>query len=140
VYDPSDAPPAGQASRASGTGAFTAVSPAGRAVEMATGQAAKTVLLTETGFYDIRPAAQAGDPIVVAVNGAVAESDLTPMEPAELAANVTPAGTAAEAAGARDITVEEQERHQSLWWYLLATGLLLLVIEAVVASRLPRIA
>jgi hypothetical protein len=38
------------------------------------------------------------------------------------------------------MTVEESEHRQSLWWYLLAVGLLLLVIEAAVASRLPRIA
>jgi len=78
--------------------------------------------------------------MLVAVNGAVGESDLSPIDPAELVAGVTAPGTAAGAAGGHEITAEEGERRQSLWWYLLVAGLLLLVIEAAVASRLPRIA
>jgi hypothetical protein len=76
----------------------------------------------------------------VAVNGAPGESDLSPIDPSELAAGATASGAAAEAAGVHEITPEEGERRQSLWWYLLVIGLILLVIEAAVASRLPRIA
>jgi len=52
------------------------------------------------------------------------------------------AGVAVEAnaAAGHEIGIEELERRQSLWWFLLGAGLLLLIIEAVVASRLPRIA
>ena len=77
---------------------------------------------------------------VVAVNGSIAESDLSPLDPAVLTANVVPATASGGAAAGRVLTVEEGEHRQSLWWYLLAVGLLLLVIEAAVASRLPRIA
>jgi hypothetical protein len=141
AYDPADAPPAGPGARPVADAAFTAVSPTGRAVEPAPGSGTRTVTLAETGFYEIRPAGSSVGPIVVAVNGAVAESDLTPIDPAALLTEVTSAGAAAGRDGhARDLTVEERERHQSLWWYLLVVGLLLLVIEAVVASRLPRIA
>jgi hypothetical protein len=141
AYDPAEAPPAAPGARPVAGGAFTAVSPSGRAVEPAAGSGTRVVPLAETGFYEIRPAGSPANPIVVAVNGAVAESDLTPIDPAALLANVTPAGTVAGGAGhGRDMTVEEGERHQSLWWYLLVVGLLLLVVEAVVASRLPRIA
>ena len=76
----------------------------------------------------------------MAVNGAAGESDLSPMDPAELAASVGPGGGTRPRRPRHEMTVEERERRQSLWWYLLAAGLLLLVIEAAVASRLPRIA
>jgi hypothetical protein len=141
AYDPADAPPASPGARPVAGGAFTAVSPTGRAVEPAAGSGTRTVPLAETGFYEIRPAGSSAEPLVVAVNGAVAESDLAPIDPAALLANVTPAGAASGGASrGRAVTVEEGERHQSLWWYLLVVGLWLLVVEAVVASRLPRIA
>jgi hypothetical protein len=140
VYDPADAPPADPASRKAGTGPFTALSPGGRVVDPITGSGRRAVPLGEAGFYEIRTAGSSGESDVVAVNGAIAESDLSPLDPVALTANVVPAGGAAGAAVARVMTVEEGERHQSLWWYLLAVGLLLLVIEAAVASRLPRIA
>jgi hypothetical protein len=98
------------------------------------------VPLSEAGFFEIRAAGLSGDPGVVAVNGAVAESDLTPLDPAAITATVVPAGGPARGGGDRVVTVEEGEHRQALWWYLLAMGLLLLVIEAAVASRLPRIA
>jgi len=140
AYDPADAPPANPAGRKAAAGSFTAVSPSGRVVEPVTGSGRRTVPLGEAGFYEIRAAGSSGESDVVAVNGAIAESDLSPLDPAALTANVVPAGGAARDGGGRVITVEEGERRQSLWWYLLAVGLLLLVIEAAVASRLPRIA
>jgi hypothetical protein len=140
AYDPADAPPVGPGSRQAGGGAFTAVSPTGRVVEPVTGSGRRTVPLGEAGFYEIRGAGSSADTDVVAVNGAVAESDLSPLDPAVLTANVVPAPGTAGDGGGRVPTVEEGERRQSLWWYLLAVGLLLLVVEAAVASRLPRIA
>ncbi len=138
TYDPADAPPVGPGSRQGG--AFTAVSPTGRVVEPVTGSGRRTVPLGEAGFYEIRAAGSSGEPDVVAVNGAVVESDLAPLDPAVITANVVPAAGAAGDGGGRVQTVEEGERRQSLWWYLLAVGLLLLVVEAAVAGRLPRIA
>jgi len=76
----------------------------------------------------------------VAVNGGAAESDLSPIDPAELKARVAPAAGVPDTAPGHGIGIEERERRQSLWWYLLGAGRLLLVLEAVVASRLPRIA
>ena len=140
TYDPADAPPVGPARRPAADGAFTVLAPSGRTVEPVPGAGTHIVPLSEAGFYEIRPAAAGGDPIVVAVNGAAGESDLSPIDPAELAASVSAAAGAPGAGTGHEITVEEGERRQSLWWYLLVTGLLLLVIEAAVASRLPRIA
>jgi hypothetical protein len=140
AYDPADAPPANPAGRKAGAGAFTAVSPSGRVVEPVTGSGRRTVPLSEAGFYEIRAAGSSDQSDLVAVNGAIAESDLSPLDPVALTANVVPAAGAARDGGGRVITVEEGEHRQSLWWYLLAVGLLLLVVEAAVASRLPRIA
>ena len=91
TYDPADAPPAGTAGRAAAGSTFTVLAPSGRTVEPVSAPGARTVPLTETGFYEIRPAASAADPIVVAVNGAPGESDLSPVDPAELVAGVTAA-------------------------------------------------
>jgi hypothetical protein len=140
AYDPTDAPPASAASRKTGSRSFTAVSPSGRVVEPVTGGGRRTVPLGEAGFYEIRTAGSSGESDVVAVNGAGAESDLSPLDPAAVTATVVPSAGAAGGAAGRIMTVEEGERRQSLWWYLLAVGLLLLVVEAAVASRLPRIA
>ena len=140
TYDPADAPPSGAARRPAAGGAFTVLAPSGRPVEPVPGPGTSIVPLSEAGFYELRPAANGGDPLVVAVNGAAGESDLSPLDPAELAASVRAAAGPPGAGRGHEITVEEGERRQSLWWYLLVTGLLLLVIEAAVASRLPRIA
>jgi hypothetical protein len=140
AYDPADAPPADAARRQAGSGSVNVVSPGGRVVEPVTAGGRRTVPLDEAGFYEIRTAGASGESDVVAVNGTVAESDLSPLDPAALTMNVVPGGRAAGEAGARAVTLEEGERRQSLWWYLLAVGLLLLVVEAAVASRLPRIA
>jgi hypothetical protein len=139
AYDPADAPPADPASRTAASASFTALSPGGRVVEPVTGSGRRSVPLGEAGFYEIRAAGSSGESDVVAVNGSIAESDLSPLDPAVLTANVVPASGAARDGGGRVMTVEEGEHRQSLWWYLLAVGLLLLVIEASVASRLPRI-
>ncbi|MDR1989454.1 MAG: BatA domain-containing protein [Acidobacteriaceae bacterium] len=96
--------------------------------------------LTEHGVYEIRTAANAsGRPDRIAVNLDPAESDLTSLDPAELVAAVTGHATqaTATAAGAStELTPEETEKTQSLWWYLLILGLLLLVAENIVANRL----
>ena len=36
------------------------------------------------------------------------------------------------------MTREESERRQSLWWYLMFSGLLLLAGETIIANRLSR--
>ena len=67
-----------------------------------------------------------------------AESDLTPMDSSELVAAATGhAPQQATAAGAApELTPEDAEKRQNLWWYLLLGGLALLVAELVVANRL----
>jgi hypothetical protein len=38
----------------------------------------------------------------------------------------------------QEMTREEAERRQSLWWYLLMAGLLLLAVETAISNRLSR--
>ena len=96
--------------------------------------------LNEQGTYEIRSGAGPSTrPDRIAVNLDPAESDLTPMDPQELVAAVTgrAAMTSSQTAPA-EITVEEAERRQALWWYLLVTGVLLLAAEMAVSNTLSR--
>ena len=98
--------------------------------------------LSEHGVYEVRSAANAsGRPDRIAVNIDPAESDLTPLDPAELVATVT--GRASQAApeatvAPAELTPEEAERRQAIWWYLLMAGLILLAAEMSVANYLSR--
>jgi hypothetical protein len=96
--------------------------------------------LTEHGVYEIRTASEgSARPHRIAVNIDPAESDLAPLDPAELVAAVTGHATqanASTAAAPAELSPEDAEKTQSLWWYLLIAGLLLLVAENVVANRL----
>jgi hypothetical protein len=136
AYDPAEAAPS-RSRRAAVTSPVTAVSPSGHVVEAAPGAGPATVPLTETGFYEIRPHGE-GDARAIAVNGTAAESDLAPMDPTELAAAVTASRARSQADDPGQLSPEQPERRQSLWWYLLVSGLLILVIEAMVAGRLPQ--
>jgi len=96
--------------------------------------------LNEQGTYEIRSGAgTSARPDRVAVNLDPAESDLTPMDPQELVAAVTgrAASTSSQTVPA-EITVEEAERRQALWWYLLVAGVLLLAAEMAVSNTLSR--
>lgn len=103
--------------------------------------ARNTFELKEPGFYEIRrEGEQAGDGAFVAVNVAAQESDLTPFDPAELVAAVAGGAGGAAAGALQPLTSEDYERRQSVWWYLLAAGVVLLAVEAIVAGRFPRTA
>ena len=124
------------------TGERIVVTPSGRRVTVGA-KGSGLVELDEQGAYEVRtPGGNSGGrPLAVAANLDPAESDLTPLDPAELVAAVT--GTAREAAAAPaaapDMTREDAERRQGLWWYLLLAGVLLLAAEMTVANRLSRL-
>jgi aerotolerance regulator-like protein/VWA domain-containing protein len=97
--------------------------------------------LTEQGIYEIRGAtATTGRPEAIAVNLDAAESDLNPMDPRELVAAVTghasPVNVQPEQP--QEMTREEAEKRQSLWWYLLLAGVGLLAAETAIANHLSR--
>jgi hypothetical protein len=98
--------------------------------------------LAEHGLYEIRSASNgSARPDRIAVNLDPAESDLSPLDPSELVAAVTGRATTAAVAAAEkpaELTAEEAERRQGVWWYLLFAGVLLLAAEMVVANQLSR--
>ncbi len=100
------------------------------------------VELSEQGVYEIRPAGStsAAPADRIAVNLDPAESDLAPMDPPELVAAVTgrAADVTPQAAAAADVSIEDVEKQQGLWWYLLFGGLLLMAAEMLVSNRLSR--
>ena len=75
--------------------------------------------LDEQGLYEVRSSgATTGRPEAIAVNLDPAEADLTPLDPEELVAAVT--GRAADSqspvATAVEMTREDAERRQGVWW------------------------
>jgi hypothetical protein len=100
------------------------------------------VELNEQGVYEVRAAATgaAGRAERIAVNLDPAESDLSVVDPQELVAAVTGRASAAAAgqSGPAEISAGDAEKQQSLWWYLLLAGMVLLAGETVIANRLSR--
>lgn len=116
------------------------VTPSGEQVKLASA-GPRIAELSEQGFYEIRDRRRHERPEAVAVNIDVSESDLTPMDTAEVVAAITGRAGArpgAPTASPERVTPQDQERRQGLWWYLLAGGMLLLGIETVLSNRLSR--
>jgi hypothetical protein len=128
--------------RSRGRAARIIVTPSGERIAPSGNEQSQGILeLNEQGIYDLRTViASAGRPESIAVNIDPAESDLAAMDPRELVAAVTGHAGAEEGAPAalQEMTREEVERRQALWWYLLFAGLLLLTAETVISNRLSR--
>lgn len=105
------------------------------------GEQSRVLELAEQGFYEIREARPGSPTAVAASNVELIESDMTPVDPEEIAVAVASGPRAAgEAAGLVAIPDEAQERTQRLWWYLLFAGILLLTAESLLAHRMSRAA
>jgi hypothetical protein len=127
------------AQRAKGRTDRIVVTPTGARIAQQNGKA--LVELSEQGVYEMRsPAATNVRAEAIAVNIDPVESDLAPLDPRELVAAVTGHATpeSAEPAMAEQMTQAEMEKRQSLWWYLLMTGMGLLAVEMLIANRLSR--
>lgn len=93
--------------------------------------------LEEQGFYEIRSGQGDRRDFSVAVNLDLAESDLSTMDPLQLALAVEPRDdAAARTRPGEAISVQDKERRQSLWWYLLIGVFILLAAETVWSNRL----
>ena len=119
------------------------VSPSGeRTTQAGMGEGTEGLLeLNDQGIYEIRgTGASGGRPEAIAVNLDPVESDLAPLDPSALVASVTGHATSVDVqqASPQEMTREDAERRQSLWWYLLLTGVGLLAIETIIANRLSR--
>jgi hypothetical protein len=112
-------------------------SPSGERTVLEVGEELPMVRLEEAGFHRVRPA---GDgrawSITAAANLDPRESDLTPLDPEELSAAVTAQGDSEEAGlEAVVLSLEERERRQGLWWYLLVGAAGLLLAETLISNR-----
>ncbi|HSE17495.1 MAG TPA: BatA domain-containing protein [Pyrinomonadaceae bacterium] len=91
------------------------------------------VTAREPGFYRLRYSAQ---PDFAAVNIDGAEGDFTKLNFGEFMAGVTGGAGSAEGADAnRNLSSEEVEGRQRVWWALLLVALLLLLAESFLARR-----
>jgi hypothetical protein len=110
------------------------VGPGGRRVVQG---ASGVVELKEQGFYTIGSGDRDPEPLVIAANVDLAESDMAGIDPQEVVAGATGlAGGAAPAGTNATVTNEERERSQRVWWYLLFGGLLLLTGETLLANSI----
>lgn len=96
------------------------------------------VELTEQGFYEVRNGRSDSDVGVVAANVDPAESDLTAMDPKEIAAATLATEDPQTAQSNVPLTPEQQEHNQRLWWYLLCGGVVLLGLDTLLSNRLAR--
>jgi hypothetical protein len=96
--------------------------------------------LEEQGFYEFRSLdTEQSEPVSLAVNLDLTESDLSSVDPEEVTAAVSSRETdSVQAAGAW--IPEEQERRQRVWWYMLVAALALLALETLWSNRLSRLA
>jgi hypothetical protein len=116
------------------------LSPSGQREDLE-GEQSRVLELAEQGFYEIREARPGSPTAVAASNVELVESDVTPVDPQEIAAAVSSGGRVAGAAsGAIVLPDEAQERTQRLWWYLMFAGILLLTAESLLAHRLSKTA
>jgi hypothetical protein len=117
---------------------LVAVAPSGARTVLPAGTGPRVLTLTEQGFYEVRRPGSTVPYRVVAANLDLAESDFTPLDPAELAAAIETPGPGLATGGAVQLAPEERERPQSLWWYLLLAALVVLAAETVVGNQLSR--
>jgi hypothetical protein len=118
------------------------ITPAGERTNVPASEAG-VLELTEQGVYEVRDAAApAARSDRIAVNLDPAESDLATMDPGELVAAVTgraaPGATQTQAQAPAEISAQDAERQQGLWWYLILAGMMLLAAETVIANHLSR--
>jgi hypothetical protein len=117
------------------------MSPGGQSTTVGEG-GVQAVELAEQGFYSVRlQGLGERKPFQVAVNLDPAESDLTSLPPAEFVATATGRAAVTETGQSLEnpeLTPEDLEKKQAVWWYLFAAGAGLLLGEAVVANRLSK--
>jgi hypothetical protein len=112
------------------------LTPSGRRLELNQGDT-EVVELTEQGFYEIRNRLNASSSTVVASNIEVSESDLTPMDPAEMLI-ATRANTEGFSTNTMPQTREIQGQTQQIWWYLLCIGVFMLAVDTVLSNLLSK--
>jgi hypothetical protein len=117
----------------------TVISPSGQRIALDP-EGGDVVELSEQGFYELRAQATGGGPAAtVAANVDLSESDLTPMDPREVAAAAT--GRPADGEGGvqtAEMTDATREATQRVWWYMLFAAAIFLAAETVVSNRVTK--
>jgi hypothetical protein len=121
-----------------------AVTPTGKTRILPTGDGPHFLRLDEQGVYELRPPGESDvRPLAVAVNVDLGEGDLTPLDLEEVVASMAPRVLEEEGARRPDtraaqLRLEDQERRQSLWRFLIAGAFILLVVETLVSNWISR--
>jgi hypothetical protein len=120
-----------------------ALDPRGGSTSLPAGSGPRYLPLDEHGFYTIRqPGSDPDRPFVMAVNVDLEESDLSRIDPDELALQVEMPSVAGEgpSLGGEAVALrrEDQERRQAIWRWLLGIALGLFVLETVVSNWVSR--
>ena len=120
-----------------------ALTPSGKSIDLSSDDGPRYLALDESGFYTIRPPGSDPErPFVVAVNVELEESNLTTLDPEELVAQVTSSVPNSDAASgfiqATDLQMEDQERRQALWRWILIAAFGLLAAETLMSNWVSR--
>jgi hypothetical protein len=122
-----------------------AITPSGETIELPVGQGPHFLHLDRQGIYEIRPPGTSEvRPLTVAVNVDLDEADLSPLDVEEVVAAIgSRPGEEAETVGAGTavgrLQMEDQERRQSLWRFLIVGAFVLLAAETVYSNRISRL-
>jgi len=123
-----------------------AFTPSGESLPLPSGEGPHFLRLEEQGIYDIRtPGAPDMRPLAVAVNVDLAEAELGLLDVEEVVASLASRSEGVETPRlegnrAARLRLEDQERRQSLWRFLLLIAFVLLALETVVSNRISRVA
>ena len=120
-----------------------ALTPSGQSIDLSSDDGPRYLALDESGFYTIRPPGTDPErPFVVAVNVELEESNLTTLDPEELVAQVTSSALNPDAAPgfvqATALQMEDQERRQALWRWMLIAAFGLLAAETLMSNWVSR--
>ena len=118
-----------------------AVAPTGARLPITGTDSTVFLELAHQGFYEIHtPGAVVDVPLALAVNADRSESDLTTLDPQELASSVTGRAVTERLGNLvlHERSPEDAEGQQALWRYLLVAALLLLTAETVLSNQLSQ--
>jgi hypothetical protein len=121
------------------------LTPSGEALNLPPGEGPHFLHLDEQGVYDIRtPGESDMRSLAVAVNVDLGEAELNPLDVEEVVASISSRvqeGDSPLLGGTRAarLRMEDQERRQSLWRFLLVTAFALLALETLVSNRISRV-
>lgn len=120
-----------------------ALTPGAGSITLPAGDGPRYLPLNEHGFYTVRqPGTDPDRPFVIAVNVNLEESNLSRIEPDELALQIEAPSVVDDGSPrltqAVELQREDQERRQSLWRWLLMAALGLFVVETVISNWVSR--